>query len=69
MPDPEPLPESDLSFFASGFRALVIGASGGIWRAMVQTLQAARDILQTLNALQPVDSGCFVAYDGQPLPW
>jgi len=30
---------------------------------------AARDILQTLNALQPVDSGCFVAYDGQPLPW
>jgi len=32
-------------------------------------LQAARDILQTLNGLQPVDSGCFVAYDGQPLPW
>jgi len=31
--------------------------------------QAARDVLQTLNALQPANSGCFVAYDGQPLPW
>ncbi len=31
--------------------------------------QAAREILQTLNQLQPADSGCFVAYDGQRLPW
>lgn len=32
-------------------------------------LQAAREILQTLNLLQPADSGCFIAYDGQQLPW
>ncbi len=31
--------------------------------------QAAREILHTLDQLQPADSGCFVAYDGARLPW
>lgn len=31
--------------------------------------QAALEILHTLDQLQPADSGCFIAYDGQQLPW
>jgi len=31
--------------------------------------QAAREILHMLDQLRPTDSGCFVAYDGQQLPW
>jgi len=30
---------------------------------------AARDLLAVLDVLQPDDSGCFRAYDGQRLPW
>ncbi len=30
---------------------------------------AARDLLAVLDGLQPDDSGCFRAYDGQRLPW
>ncbi len=30
---------------------------------------AAHDLLQVLDDLQPADSGGFWAYDGQPLPW
>ena len=30
---------------------------------------AAAEMLQTLDALGPADSGAFVAYDGQRLPW
>ena len=30
---------------------------------------AAADLLQALDALGPADSGAFVAYDGQRLPW
>lgn len=32
-------------------------------------LQAAQDMLQTLNQLTPADTGCFVAYNGARLPW
>ncbi len=38
--NPEPMPTPDLSSFPEGFRALVIGASGGIGQAMVQHLTA-----------------------------
>ena len=30
---------------------------------------ATADMLAALDGLQPEDSGCFVAYDGQRLPW
>ncbi len=30
---------------------------------------AAAQMLAVLDGLQPDDSGCFRAYDGQPLPW
>ena len=30
---------------------------------------AAAEMLQALDALGPADSGTFVAYDGQRLPW
>jgi NAD(P)-dependent dehydrogenase (short-subunit alcohol dehydrogenase family) len=39
--NPTPATAPDLSSFATGFRALVIGASGGIGRAMVQHLTNA----------------------------
>ena len=32
-------------------------------------MEAATQLLQVLDALQPEDSGCFKAYDGQSLPW
>jgi hypothetical protein len=32
-------------------------------------MEAAAQLLQVLDALQPEDSGCFKAYDGQSLPW
>lgn len=31
--------------------------------------EAAADMLRALDALGPQDSGCFLAYDGQRLPW
>ena len=31
--------------------------------------EAARAMLEALDALGPQDSGCFLAYDGQRLPW
>jgi NAD(P)-dependent dehydrogenase (short-subunit alcohol dehydrogenase family) len=31
--------------------------------------EAARQMLQVLDTLRAEDSGCFVAYDGQRLPW
>jgi hypothetical protein len=31
--------------------------------------QAAADMLTVLEALGPDDSGSFVAYDGQRIPW
>ncbi len=31
--------------------------------------QAAADMLQVLDGLQPQDSGCFVSYSGERLPW
>jgi NAD(P)-dependent dehydrogenase (short-subunit alcohol dehydrogenase family) len=31
--------------------------------------EAAASMLAVLDGLQPDDSGCFVAYDGQRLPW
>lgn len=31
--------------------------------------EAAAELLAVLDGLQPDDSGCFVAYDGQRLPW
>jgi len=34
-----------------------------------QPMLAVREMLQTLNQLTPADSGFFVAYDGQYLPW
>jgi len=34
-----------------------------------QPLLAVREMLQTLNRLGPDDSGCFVAYNGEKLPW
>lgn len=34
-----------------------------------QPLQAVREMLQTLNQLGPDDSGSFVAYNGERLPW
>jgi hypothetical protein len=30
---------------------------------------AAEDMLNALDGLTPEDSGCFLAYDGQRLPW
>ena len=32
-------------------------------------LSAAQEMLHTLNLLAPADSGTFVAYDGERLPW
>ena len=34
-----------------------------------EPLEAAADMLRALDALGPQDSGCFLAYDGQRLPW
>jgi NAD(P)-dependent dehydrogenase (short-subunit alcohol dehydrogenase family) len=34
-----------------------------------EPLEAAADMLGALDALAPEDSGCFLAYDGQRLPW
>ena len=31
--------------------------------------EAARDLLATLDRLQPSDSGRFIAYDGRPIAW
>jgi hypothetical protein len=31
--------------------------------------EAAASMLAVLDGLQPEDSGCFVTYDGQRLPW
>ncbi|NCP82680.1 MAG: short-chain dehydrogenase, partial [Rhodoferax sp.] len=34
-----------------------------------QPLLAVGEMLQTLNQLKPADSGTFVAYNGEKLPW
>ncbi len=48
-PTPTPSPAPDLSSFPNGFRALVIGASGGIGQAMVQHLTNAPNCAEVVG--------------------